>query len=781
MALDPKYINISDLQSLFRDKDTGLPLSQGYIEFYKDNARTIPKDVFILSGSPPDYSYTNIGNVVDLNAIGTESYNSNDVTIFFYPYDTNGDIELYFAQIYNQDGVFQFSRQGLPYITDEGTSQTDFTNYIPNGQFLYHNDLPETFIGTIYQPGEVRSTVTDIAQGGWYFVRTNNSSTDFVLFDRFNDITNNPTSNPRYATRVKCEDVGSGNTVKDLRIKFSNVNKFASEVQKYTFSFSGLSNTGSNLSIDIFLIKNYGTNGSSETQEQIGQVVITNSYNIVQISFLFGTNDDKTLGTLNDDYVEIACRFPTNVEFDASVTDFILTPGEVDIDNFPETTDADMKTRGIAGFMPTPNPDGSDLYLPLVLTLQGMKFDDSLIGSLLWSFDATPPISYLQLDGAKYEYDGYSSDLIPYARLGAKLLASGTPDINGGSTPVMGTGNDFATAVLTPSFASFRIANNAIGVVSDTADGATATGFTFSVVHTGVALASQYYVDSYYQANNIGYIINKNVGPVTSINAGTSGFIVGVAQFGDSTLPQISAYTVVSFATLAGKYFTFSSYNSGNVPFYVWFTVDGAGADPAPGGTGILVAIRSTDSDAITCQKIMEALKGAQVSLIGTVAASSIPAGAYFLFNATGANYYVWYTKDGVGIDPEVVGRIGIKVDILTADTAIQVAKKSQLAINKKYFQIVDAKSKELFFRTFDGNPEEVRLSGVPGITQAYMSTYQFSTNLHHRHTIYGIVAGGGAASGPNVDFPPDEAESGFQGSLESKPNNLTVNVFIKY
>src|SRR4051812_43780889 len=120
MALDSRFIIASDLQSLFRDKDTGLPLRNGVVYFWKDAARSTPKDVYKLSGSPPNYSYTNIGSEIDLTSAGTMSDNenpANDIILYYFPYegtpdDSDSTIELYYVSVYSEggtvSGVLQF-------------------------------------------------------------------------------------------------------------------------------------------------------------------------------------------------------------------------------------------------------------------------------------------------------------------------------------------------------------------------------------------------------------------------------------------------------------------------------------------------------------------------------------------------------------------------------------------------------------------------------------------------------------------------------------------------
>src|ERR1700724_587996 len=112
---NPNYVQMPQLQAYFVDKETGLPLAGGYLLFFEDEARTIPKDVFVLSQTPgPTYSYTNIGSQVTLSSIGTTQYLGTDSLIFLYPFDASGNIELYYIEVYSSTNILQFTRSAIP-------------------------------------------------------------------------------------------------------------------------------------------------------------------------------------------------------------------------------------------------------------------------------------------------------------------------------------------------------------------------------------------------------------------------------------------------------------------------------------------------------------------------------------------------------------------------------------------------------------------------------------------------------------------------------------------
>jgi hypothetical protein len=787
MATNPQYIVSPPLQEVFRDKITGEPLRNGVLYFWKDQARSEAKPVFKQSGVPGNYTYVALPNPLTLSSAGTpqDPNTSDDINIYYKPYDDDGNIEFYFIEVYSEggktSGVFQFTRQGWPPdLSAEQTTAQDLTNYVPNGQFLAHNDIPEA---TGFEAGEIREPVTVIAQGGWTFERpVGSAATDIVTFVEIGS-TENPTGNPRFAVNVNCE-VPSGDTYKDLRLKFDDVNKFASSTDNYTFAFSAESNTGSSITVQLVLIKNFGSGGSTTTETPIQNLTISGAYAISNASFNFGTNENETIG--EDSYIQLAVRFPTSAGFDVQLTDFVLTPGTVTVSNFPPTTDEQFKRDAIFGSVDLPAYDGSTLYLKPVYTAYGMTWDDSVIGDVVMETQTSlydlstglhPSTNRLLAIGKQYETADYSPLGIPYARLQSKYW------IESLQTPRYGTGANYLTCGFAGTGNQLIISNNSAGSVTDAANGATSTTFTIATIHQG---DSGYNCKAYLTAASTFYIDNTNAGAVTAIAAETSGFTVGTVQIGNTVIPNISSVQTIAAAGItAGDYFTFRTYNGGEVGYYCWFKIDGAGADPAvPGLSGIEVDLLSTDDAATVAQKIRTSLNGWEVTTIQTVAGSAVPAGSWFTMSSTSENYFVWYTVDGAGTKPTVANHTEIKVEILSTDTNTQVASKTQRAVNQKYFATPDLRDQ--FLRGLSNGATldpGVRWSMVPGVVgDDTLGTFELSGNLSHQHE---IRVGSAAAGVSATVFEPGAGLGGgsseFAGSSESRPINANVNLAIIY
>lgn len=788
MPLDSRYQIAPSLQEYFVDKDSGLPLTGGLIYFYEDEQRSVPKDVFELSGAPPNYSYTVLPNPVTLSSVGTfQDGSGNDIIPYYFPYDEDGNIQLYYIEVYDSMGVLQFTREGWPNFTSEQIdSNEDVTNFVPNPQFLLHNDIPAVSDNS-YHAGQLWQDTTILAPGGWTFERgPASTATDIVTFPRYSAAIEIPTGNPRYAVKIQTTVAGS-DTRKDLCLKFPDVNKFSTAAGKtYNFFFYGESLTGSDLSnVQILLRKFYGTGGSPSPTEEIPVTTVTlqnNNMIAYNVPITFTSNANKSLGTNNDDYVQIIIRLPVTGVQTAQFTDFALTVNDEILTSFPPETNASQIDESTMGWLSRFSYDGSDLYLPLVLTQQGVVADHSVVGKIYASTQPTPDPGEVLCDGSQYETAGYSSEGIPYSRLQAKLFNTTaiTPNF-----PLYGTGPDFISAYLDNSTnTNLRLTTNKTGSATAPVNGATSPGIVFTLIHTG----ADYNLFSRQNGNDTLFGMGNEVGTVTAITAGTSGFSVTQYRNG-STIHPIFLVTPLAAAGLAGLYFQFRS-NPGNTLYYVWFTVDGVGVDPAPGGTGIKIQLISTWAANQVTQVLVEALNGNQMYTAQFPAAATIPAGSWFEFStSTPETFYVWYKVAGAGSDPALPGKVGVEVDLVGTETAAQVAAATRTAINSKYFAVPDLRG--LFLRgwsdgsIFDPNANTRWGIGAQQVGD-FVGTNELDDFLTHTHTITVTFPRGQNYSAPlSTNVLTNDIQSGSvsasnttdaRGGQQTVPYNSAVN-----
>jgi hypothetical protein len=138
MAIDPHYIPAFSIEDVLLDKDTGAPLTGGLVYFEQDNQRGVLKPVYQITGTSPNYTYTQLPNPMTLSSIGTfEDALGNPVIPYFFPYDSEFNVEYYYIRVTSSEDVEQFTREAQPYISLQDSNEvlSVITNELSNPQF----------------------------------------------------------------------------------------------------------------------------------------------------------------------------------------------------------------------------------------------------------------------------------------------------------------------------------------------------------------------------------------------------------------------------------------------------------------------------------------------------------------------------------------------------------------------------------------------------------------------------------------------------------------------
>lgn len=808
--LDPRFFCTSDIDSYFVDNASGLPLSGGIVTFYSDVNRISLKPVYQLTGTPGNYTYSALPNPLPLSSAGTYTDEvGNNIVIYYYPFtgtpdDDTGVQELYYITCVNSGFVPQFIRQGWPQAAGSNTPpivDEEIDNFIPNGQFLAHNN-----ISSLTEPpitaltfGAQTIDAQAIAQGGWYFAYTNGTNATFS-----NTFAQIPSSGgwginsfPKYLFTFNCTSIGGTPPTRDLWITWPDINKFSSGNPPgsipYTLFFDARSNDGNSYTFTLYQIYYFGTGGSPSTSFFSSPIATINigpsstlvSQNIQNITWLV---NQGTIGTNGDDFVGLALRGPAS-GWNVSMSDFVLAQGNETFLSFPVETNDQMLSRGVAGFMPTPNPDGSDLYLPLILTPQGMIFDHSEISTIVAKPLANGLNNELLCDGNNYLCGGYSSIGIPYKRLFNMLYDTSN------NLAEFGSGASFIQSYINSGLTSqIYLTTNQAGAVTHPAVGAGLGSFTFRSGTNGAATVNY---TAYANADNFVTVFSNftngtHSGNLFADNNTTMSFTsLNTPLGGEYYKVLIGTVTASTLANtgMAGKYFTFSNHAT---DYYFWFYVTNE-TDPAPGGTGIQCDIDTNMSAADVAIAIATRLGEAQIDFITCSAASSIAAGDYFTFYANSPSpqeYVLWYQINGVGTQPVVSGTpIYLLTNIGSADSAATVADKTQNALNTYLFATPDLRG--MFLRGND--PTGIwdldvakRYSFLGAILGTNPGTFELDQLISHDHSIANItnIIGPGGTGAVYTTGPAGTLTSpvtNFTGGTENRPVNMSVNWFIKY
>ena len=448
-GLNTYFVPLTILQEQFWDKLTDAPLAGGKLYFFQDEARTIPKPIYVLTGSPPDYTYavtSPSATSITLSSIGTVNDSSgNNLVIYGYPYDDtefdgSGNIQLYYMTAYDSDGSFEFSVGGFPNVPYEENEQASGheKNFIKNGQFVIN-----------YGSKSISSTSTELAYGDWNYIRSSNTATDAVSFTRFGSpiAGGSPSANPRYSCNVSCTVTGT-DSYKALEVRFSDVNRFSDTVQTLSLFFEATSSVNSIITVDLY--KYFGSGGSSPVSTQIvDSTTLDSTWTPVTCSFPFGSNIGKTIGPNNDDYFSIRVMFPPTTTFNISTTDFVLYLGTELITAYPFGTNSynDQQIYNILTYVPntyTATVDSVTLsgsittYQPITGATINLP-----IGIYLLSYNAS---LLLHETGAPSQgtetaiYNNYTNTIVPGTRMscaGANIIYPSNLAGSAGSTVIL--------------------------------------------------------------------------------------------------------------------------------------------------------------------------------------------------------------------------------------------------------------------------------------------------------------------------------------------------------
>ena len=325
MAISPLYVPLFTIEEVILDKDSGLPLAAGVVRFYRDLQRLTPKPVYKISGTSPNYTFVSVGAVLTLGLSGTFVDDNGDPFVpYAYPYDENGDVDLYYVTVVSEGSVPQFVREAVPYIGDsvQKSQRTNTENELCNPQF----------VEILFQEGPITlnvsgsNTVTPIAPG-WDLITTGSGT---VTLERLQPTSTAIPTNPPYILSISASS-GLGANI-NLRQRLNNSpGIFRNGYVSGSFIASIISGGASNVSMD------YNPSIGSSTS-------IINSTNIINdgaYHIISGNNQipDQSNSPADSGYVDIIITIPTSRTIGISSLQIVGADDAVNVPFDEQTSD----------------------------------------------------------------------------------------------------------------------------------------------------------------------------------------------------------------------------------------------------------------------------------------------------------------------------------------------------------------------------------------------------------------------------------------------------------
>jgi len=702
------------------------------------------------------------------------------------------DDKAYYLRLRDRNGntVWQSSE---PYTPGAGGGSSVTTNNEVENLFL--NGQMRFFEQARYEP--IPSGVTEnVAEGGWSFEKDGTNPDDKIEFLAFTLDETAVDATPIYYFNYVSTTPGTGETKKDFRFNIKDVRSLSNE--EITVAAAARSDLAGTVNVTVLAVQNFGTASASVTpsapvETTLGVFSLNTAWQALNVTETLPDLIGKTLGDNGDDYLQIVFRFPLNTNVNIEMTNFYLKRG-ASSSVYPYETYAEVQASLNRLNFPEPNdftnfPNSSYPAFESeqaydVLTL--VPSDNRLVedwrspipigATQMFPSDSIPP-GWIQAAGQELLQAGQYNRLYNVPFSGGKLFGN-----------VYGIAEDNTGAVSSWSGSSdiFSIFTTNIGVTNIWSAGT--SGFTFIENVAGHASVG---IRSIADSGPTWTMENTANGAVTTPTTDTS-MTLNVITLGSASTPARWEFTGIPATSISGGQYIAFVTTVGS--YYVWFTKDGAGTDPAlPGFAGSfqinLVSGNTAEEVALITARAIDGFASyAYTALSG----NAINAGNYFEIAVLGQSYAIYYRVDGAGTAPVVPSAITVPIEILSTDTAADVSSKTATLLSPLLWKMPDWRGS--FTRAWDDgrglDPDAAsRTNRGDGTSGDNVGTFQADEFGSHAHapdfagswigTTPGTVSDQSAAGGDN-DYTFQNSTNS-QGGNETRPKNYYFNFIVKY
>lgn len=332
----------------------GQPAARCGMYAYSSLDHQVFKPVFMDPGGTIPWPVNSLGGI-DFRDNGTEGpfyWEDNGIDRYYLEFWTEGkDQKIDYIDLYPVS-----SSGGGPPVT----VINNLTNFIIDGQFAFSQlkgPISSIPIGqTIIQLVDFAYPPSTLAQGGWVFNKDVVGNTDSLEIIQTSLSSSAPPSNPRGLLTYTCTVAGGG-SVLDAAYFTPDVKTFQNETIQFQFQALASGSAPIGVASEVVVIQNFGNGGApSPTLTTPFPFVWPTVMSTVTIPITVPSTAGKSRGTNNDDFFEIAIRFPIGSTGIYQITNVMGVRGNVLPANYIYDTQAETFYKianSFQAFIPT--------------------------------------------------------------------------------------------------------------------------------------------------------------------------------------------------------------------------------------------------------------------------------------------------------------------------------------------------------------------------------------------------------------------------------------------